>query len=67
MSDGEARGTARGARDAPSRFGPRTRMTAAIVVTAFLAVSLATTIVSVGRYCLTSHGGDTRGLPEERP
>ena len=50
-----------------SRFRSPLRVAAAVVAAAFLLVTLTTTVVSVGRYCLTSHGGDTRDLPGARP
>lgn len=43
--------------------GMSRRVLAILVTAVFLVVVLATTIVSVGRYCLTSDGGDTRCLP----
>ncbi|MCA9753038.1 MAG: hypothetical protein KC591_12655 [Gemmatimonadetes bacterium] len=43
------------------------RVIAAIVIIVFGMVVVATTVVSLGRYCLTSNGGDTRGLPARPP
>ncbi len=34
-----------------------------VIVVVFAAVVVTTTIRSVGRYCLTSDGGNTRELP----
>jgi hypothetical protein len=39
------------------------RVLAVVVVVLFGLVVVTTTVVSVGRYCLTSNGGDTRELP----
>lgn len=47
----------------PRRFPAWQRVAAAIVLVLFAMTVVATSIVSVGRYCLTSDGGDTRGLP----
>ena len=35
----------------------------AVMLTVFVVVVLVTTAVSLGRYCLTSDGADTRALP----
>jgi hypothetical protein len=46
--------------------GPRSarvRIAAAAVVVIFAVVATVTTVVSVGRYCLTSDGGNTAALP----
>ncbi|MBZ0269124.1 hypothetical protein K8I85_13275 [bacterium] len=39
------------------------RIVAAVVLVLFALAVVTTSVVSVGRYCLTSNGGDTRGLP----
>ena len=39
------------------------RVAAAVLIVVFALVVVSTTVVSVGRYCLTSQGADTRGLP----
>jgi hypothetical protein len=38
-------------------YSPRVRMVAAVVLAAFVTVSLATTVFSLGAYCLTSGTG----------
>lgn len=38
-------------------YSPGVRFAAAVVLAAFVAVSLATTVVSLGAYCLTSGTG----------
>ena len=42
---------------------PWRRVLAIAMVIAVLVVSLVTTVVSLGQYCLTTHGGDVRELP----
>jgi hypothetical protein len=39
------------------------RTVALVVLLVFGLVVVTTTVVSLGRYCLTSDGGDTRQLP----
>lgn len=46
----------------PRVYSPRTRMLAGALLMAFLGVVVVTTGVSLGGYCLTSHGGDYRAL-----
>ncbi len=43
------------------------RIVAGAVVVAFAFVTTITTIISVGKYCLTSDGADTSSLPDYRP
>jgi len=45
---------------------PLVRWLAAAVLGAFAAVGTATTVSSLGRYCLTSHGANTAALPGGR-
>jgi hypothetical protein len=42
---------------------------ALVIAVVFAVVVVGTTIASLGRYCLTSQGGDTRDLPSasDRP
>ena len=42
------------------------RVMVVAIVGAFLLVTTATTIISVGQYCLTSDGADTTLLPDLR-
>lgn len=44
-----------GYRVSPRRYSARLRLAAAVVLGAFAAVSVATTVYSLGIYCLTSH------------
>ena len=49
--------------------GPRStrvRIAAAAIVLVFALVATVTTVVSVGRYCITSDGGNTAALPAPR-
>jgi hypothetical protein len=39
------------------------RTVAAIIAVVFALVVVSTTVISLGRYCLTSDGGNTRELP----
>lgn len=41
----------------PRSYSPRVRLAAGVLVGSFLAVSIATTVYSLGVYCLTSHAG----------
>jgi len=43
------------------------RVAAAAVIVVFALVATVTTVVSVGRYCITSDGGNTADLPAPRP
>lgn len=49
---------------AGSRFSPGQRAMALVLVTLFALVVMTSTIFSLGSYCLTTHGGDTRALVE---
>ncbi len=58
----------------PPGYGARTRrypvglrVLAAGVLLAFLVVGVATTVASLGAYCLTSDAADTRALPPRPP
>ena len=48
----------------PRRFSGRTRFFAGILLVLFAAATIGTSILSLGAYCLTSDGGDTRALEE---
>ena len=48
----------------PRRFSPWQRLFAGGFLLFFFAVTLVTGAVTVGKYCLTSDGGDTRILTE---
>ena len=39
------------------------RIAACVMLVLFAAVAVSTTVVSLGRYCLTSDGADATGLP----
>ena len=41
------------------------RIVAALMLGVFLLVVVTTSVVSLGRYCLTSDGGNTATLPQE--
>ena len=47
---------------APRRFSRSQRLLAGIFVALFLLVTIASTVVSLGRYCLTTDAADTRAL-----
>jgi|HubBroStandDraft_3_1064219.scaffolds.fasta_scaffold33767_3 hypothetical protein len=47
---------------APGRPWPL-RLLAAALLVLFLGAAVTTTVVSLGRYCLTTDGSDTRALP----
>jgi len=51
--------------DSPHRVSVALRVVAALLVVLFAVTVVATTVVSVGDYCLTSDAGDTRTLPAE--
>lgn len=53
----------RPAGSAPRRLSPAGRLVAALLLALFLLLALATTVASLGRYCLTTDGADTRALP----
>lgn len=46
----------------PRRFSRSQRFAAMIFVVLFLLVTVVTTVVSLGRYCLTTDAADTRAL-----
>ena len=47
----------------PRRFPPMVRAFALLLVLAFALVTVATTVSSLGAYCLTTEPGDVRTLP----
>jgi hypothetical protein len=47
----------------PRRFSRAQRLLAGLFIALFLLVTVATTVVSLGRYCLTTDAADTRALP----
>jgi hypothetical protein len=47
----------------PRRFSRGQRLLAGLFVALFLLVTVASTVVSLGRYCLTTDAADTRALP----
>ncbi len=51
----------------PRRLTLRRRVLALVMLVLFTGTVVATSIVSLGGYCLTSHGGDTRHLPARAP
>jgi hypothetical protein len=48
--------------ESPRRFSHRQRLLAGLFVVLFLLVTVASTVVSLGRYCLTTDAADTRAL-----
>jgi hypothetical protein len=54
---------------APRRFSGRLRLLAGLLLALFFLGTVVTTVVSLGRYCLTTDATDTRALrtPTERP
>ncbi len=48
----------------PRRFSGATRLFAGVFLLLFAAATLGTSIISLGAYCLTSDGGNTRALEE---
>jgi len=48
--------------ESPRRFSLRLRLLAGFFVLLFLLVTVATTVTSLGRYCLTTDAADTRAL-----
>jgi hypothetical protein len=51
----------------PRRFSPRLRLLAGLLLALFFLGTVVTTVVSFGRYCLTTDAADTRSLhPEGR-
>ncbi len=51
----------------PRRYSPRLRLLAVLVLTLFFAATVVTTVVSLGRYCLTTDAANTRALPSASP
>lgn len=49
---------------APRGFSPLQRFFAGFLLLLFAAATIGTSILSLGAYCLTSDGGDTRALAE---
>lgn len=47
----------------PRRFSPMIRALALLLLLAFAGVTVATTVASLGVYCLTTEPGDVRSLP----
>jgi hypothetical protein len=45
------------------RVSLRLRLLAAMLIFVFGFVVVSTSVISIGNYCLTSDGGDTRDLP----
>ena len=48
---------------APRRFSRPLRLLAGLLLVLFLLGTMVTTVVSFGRYCLTTDSTDTRALP----
>lgn len=46
----------------PRRYSPRLRLLAGLLLALFFGVTVVTTVVSFGRYCLTTDAADTRAL-----
>jgi hypothetical protein len=46
----------------PRRFSRPLRLFAGLLLALFLAATLASSVVSLGRYCLTTDGADARAL-----
>jgi hypothetical protein len=47
----------------PRRFSAPLRLLAGLLLVLFLLGTMVTTVVSLGRYCLTTDSADTRALP----
>jgi hypothetical protein len=47
----------------PRRYSPRLRLLAGLLLALFFGATMVTTVVSLGRYCLTTDAADTRALP----
>lgn len=47
---------------APRRFSRPLRLLAGLLLVLFALTTMATTVVSLGRYCLTTDAADTRAL-----
>jgi hypothetical protein len=50
---------------APRRFSRPLRLLAGLLLVLFLLGTMVTTVVSLGRYCLTTDSTDTRALPSK--
>ncbi|MFL6236245.1 MAG: hypothetical protein ACJ76N_24145 [Thermoanaerobaculia bacterium] len=50
---------------APRRFSRPLRLLAGLLLVLFLLGTMVTTVVSLGRYCLTTDSTDTRDLPSK--
>jgi len=48
----------------PDRFSRRQRAVSGVLLVVFAAVAVVTTALSLGGYCLTTDGADTRALLE---
>ncbi len=48
----------------PRRFSRRQRFFASTLLLFFFTATIVTSVLSIGAYCLTSDGGDTRALQE---
>lgn len=46
----------------PRRYSPRLRLFAVLLLALFFGATVVTTVVSFGRYCLTTDAADTRVL-----
>jgi hypothetical protein len=60
-------GILEGGAASPRRPSPLLRVLAVVVLLVFVAVTVLTTVVSVGSYCLTTEPGDVRSLPSQAP
>lgn len=47
----------------PRRISPGMRLGVILVLVVFLATAVVTTVASLGAYCLTTDGGNLKGLP----
>lgn len=47
----------------PRRYSLRLRLLTGLLLALFLGATVVTTVVSLGRYCLTTDAADTRSLP----
>lgn len=47
----------------PRRYSRRLRVLAALLLALFFAATVVTTVISLGRYCLTTDAANTRALP----
>jgi hypothetical protein len=60
-------GILEGGAASPRRPSPLLRALAVVVLLVFVAVTVLTTVLSVGSYCLTTEPGDVRPLPSQAP